>query len=184
MEIEFFHENLTEKDLKLLMEHIQRMAYGEAPLFATTLSSVYDKLVEKTFAQPIPSGSGLGKSVEVQNVAVPRPPLQASTSISGFLSTSTSGGASSSSSQVPALNPGPGPVPSSISPPFVWLRCSQCSRVAGLGDLYNGLRCPQCQPRNAKKGRPYMECPKCRVLQTEITHGANCLKKKCKARFV
>ena len=50
MEIESLHKSFTEKDPELLMEHIQRMAYGETPLFATTLSFVYDKLVEKAFA--------------------------------------------------------------------------------------------------------------------------------------
>ncbi|KAF9642810.1 hypothetical protein BDM02DRAFT_3273313 [Thelephora ganbajun] len=52
MEIQFFHENFTEKDPKLLMDHIQRMASGEAPFFSTTLSLVYGKLLEKAFTQP------------------------------------------------------------------------------------------------------------------------------------
>ena len=49
MEIEFLHQKFTEKDPKLLMDHIQRMASGEAPFFATTLGVVYDKLAEKAF---------------------------------------------------------------------------------------------------------------------------------------
>ena len=99
IEIEFLHKSFTEKDPKLLMEHIQRMAYGEAPFYSTTLSFVYNKLVEKRFPQFIPSGSSLEESVEFQSVADLCPPL----------STSTSDNASSSSPK--------------ISPSLVWLRC-------------------------------------------------------------
>ena len=60
MEIQFLHEKFTEKDPRLLIGHIQRMASGEAPFFATTLGLVYEKLVEKAFSRPVPSGSGLG----------------------------------------------------------------------------------------------------------------------------
>ena len=78
METQFLHDNFTEKDSKLFMEHIQRMAFGEAPFFATTLSLVYDKLVEKAFAQPVPSGSGFRQSVKFESVADPSSPLQPS----------------------------------------------------------------------------------------------------------
>jgi hypothetical protein len=49
MEIQFFHEMITEKDPKLLIDHIERMASGGTPFFPTTLSLVYDKLFEKAF---------------------------------------------------------------------------------------------------------------------------------------
>ena len=62
MEIQFLHKNLTEKDPKLLMDHIKKMASREAPFFATTLSLVFDKLVEKTSPRPVPTGFGFGKS--------------------------------------------------------------------------------------------------------------------------
>ena len=55
MEIEFFHERFTEKDPELLIDHIERMASGEAPFFPTMLSLVYDRLVEKTFPKHVPS---------------------------------------------------------------------------------------------------------------------------------
>ena len=66
-EIEFFHKNFTEKDLKLLMGHLQRMASGEEPYFPTTLSLVYDKRFRGTFAQPVAAGFGLGKSSDTGN---------------------------------------------------------------------------------------------------------------------
>ena len=62
MEIQFLHKNLTEKDPKLLMDHIKKMASREAPFFATTLSLVFDKLVEKTSPRPVPSGFSFGGS--------------------------------------------------------------------------------------------------------------------------
>ena len=105
MEIQLLYESLSKKDFKLFLEHVQRMGSGEAPLFATTLSLVYDKLVEKAFARPIPSGSGVGKPAEVQSVADPRTPFQAPTSIFSFSSTSAFGVGSSSTPQAPAPSP-------------------------------------------------------------------------------
>ena len=61
MEIQFLHKNFTKKDPELLMGHIKKMASREAPFFATTLSLVFDKLVEKTSSRPVPTGSGFGK---------------------------------------------------------------------------------------------------------------------------
>jgi hypothetical protein len=49
MEIEFFHERFADKDPKLLIDHIERMASGGTLFFPTTLSLVYDKLFEKAF---------------------------------------------------------------------------------------------------------------------------------------
>lgn len=55
MEIQFFHERFSEKDPKLLIDHIQRMASGEAPFFSATLSLVYQKLAEKVFPKHTPN---------------------------------------------------------------------------------------------------------------------------------
>ena len=181
IEVQFLHENFTEKDPKLLMEHIQRMASGEAPFFATTLSLVYDKLVERAFARFIPSGSGLGKSTQAQSVASPCPPLQAPTSISGVPSTSTSE-APSSVPQTPVPAPNPGPIPSSTPPPLAWLRCNQCHVPARLEDLYHGMRCPECPERGGGKGRPFMECSLCRIVRA--TRRNHCVRNACQARFV
>ena len=79
MKIQFLHETFTGKEPELLMKHIRRMGSGEAPFFSTTLSLVFDRLVEKTVAQSVPSGSGLKKSIETQDTAVHTTPPQAST---------------------------------------------------------------------------------------------------------
>ena len=67
IEIEFFHKNFTEKDLKLLMGHLRRMASGKEPYFPTTLSLVYDKRFRGAFAQPVAVGVGLKKSPDTGN---------------------------------------------------------------------------------------------------------------------
>ena len=180
IEIQLFHESFAEKDPKLFLEHIQRMTSGEAPFFATTLSLVYDKLVEKAFARPTPSDSGVGKSPEVQNVADPCSPFQASTSIPAVSSTASTNGPSSNP-QAPAPDPEPEPIPSGTSPPLAWLRCFQCRELATLEDLYTGMRCPACPSRGGKRGRPYMQCTLCRTMRTEP--GSNCQKILCGARF-
>jgi hypothetical protein len=181
MEIEFLHEKIPMNDPKLLMEHIQRMASGEAPFFATTLSLVHDKLIEKAFAKPVPSGSGLGKSAEVQSVADPRSPLQASTSVPS-VPIPTSSEATSSSSQAPAPSFALESVPSSTSHGLVWLECVRCSQPARVGALYNGLHCPVCPPKGAKKKRPCMVCTLCGAGQSELRD--KCMRKKCEARFM
>jgi len=181
MEIQFFHDNFTQKDSKLLMEHIQRMASGEAPFFPTTLSLVYDKLVQKALAQPVPSGSGLGKSAEVESVADPCPRPQAPVPISGVPSISTSSDAPSFILQTPAPGPGPVPVPSSTSSPSAWLRCNKCYSPAKLEDLSDGMRCPVCPPR-LKKGRPYMHCSICSAQRS--TPRDDCPSRHCRVRFM
>ena len=75
MEIEFLHRSFTEKSPKPLMEHIQRMASGEAPFFSKTLSLVYDKLVEYAPARPVTSGSNFGKSSEIESQGIVEPAL-------------------------------------------------------------------------------------------------------------
>ena len=181
MEIQFLHENFTEKNPMLLMRHIQRMASGKAPFFATTLGLVYEKLVEKAFARPVPSGSGLGKSAEVESVADPCSPLQPSISVSGAPSTSTFSNASSVSPLVlQTPSPRPEPVPPSIAPRFAWVQCHRCFLPARLGDLYDGLNCPRCPPRDVR-GSAFMQCSLCRTIR--ISRGDTCLKPKCGARF-
>ena len=181
MEIQFLYGNFTQKDSTLLMEHIQRMASGEAPFFATTLSLVYDKLVEKAFAQPAPSGSGLGKSAEVQSVADPCPRPQASISISGVPSTPTFSDAPSFIPQTPAPDPGPEPVPSNTSSTWAQLLCNKCNSPTILEDLSDGMRCPLCPPR-PRKGRPYMHCSLCGAQRS--TPRDDCPSRHCRARFM
>jgi len=179
MEIQFLHESFTEKDPKLLMGHIRRMGSGEAPFFATTLSLVYDKLIERAFAQPAPSCSGLGKSTEVQSITDPCPHLQTLIPISSIPSTSASRGVPSFVLQTPT--PNPGPLSSSTSSSLAWLRCNQCHNPARLEDLYDGMRCPVCPSRSVKKGRPYMQCSLCCAARVSSTD--NCTRRTCRTRF-
>ena len=131
MEIQFLHENFTEKDSKLLMDHIQRMGSGEAPFFSTTLSLVYDKLVEKAFPKHTSPGLGLG----CQSVATPTPPVQASPSTPGI--------ASSSNLQAPA--PVPEPISSEATIKRVeYYQCVRCHGAVSEYDLRNSLHCPRC----------------------------------------
>ena len=65
MEIQFLHERAIEEDPKLMINCIQKMVSREAPFFPTTLSLVYDKLVERAFVthtlfDPRPSGRTKG----------------------------------------------------------------------------------------------------------------------------
>lgn len=174
MEIRFLHESFADKDPKLLMDHIQRMASGEAPFFAGTLSLVYDGLVGKTFTQSTPSSSGLGKPTECQGVAVPSPLLQASTSSSNVPLPSTPSDPPPSGLQAPEPEPALGP--------WTWLQCNQCGNSATKEELYDGLRCPDCPSRGGKKGRPYMQCPLCNVVR--VTPRDICVKILCRARFM
>jgi len=73
MEIQFLHETFTEKDPKLLIDHIQRMVSGEAPFFPATLSLVYDRLVEQTFPKNVSPGSGPWGSTKSQTITTPTP---------------------------------------------------------------------------------------------------------------
>lgn len=175
MEIEFFYETSTEKDPKLLMKHIQRMASGEAPFFATTLSSVYDKLVEKAFAQPIPSGSGFVKPI---NVVAPSFPLQASTSTSSIPSTFTSGVTPPSNLRFPTLDPElrPQPVPSGTDVPWALLQCKTCGEIAMLRDIYVDACCPRCPSRTV------MHCQLCGAVK--LRHKDECARTRCRARFL
>ena len=169
MEIQFLHGNLTERDSKLLMDHIQRMASGEAPFFATTLSLVYDKLVENAFSKHTSPGSGLGS----QNVATPTPPLQ----------TSISNPSVASNSQAPTH--APKPISSNTTIKQVGLKCARCSSVASIHNLRDGLHCPLCPAtgRNGRgeKGWPFMRCKGCDHLR-EMRVGS-CVKANCSGVF-
>ena len=173
MEIQFLLKNFTEKDPKLLMDHIRRMASGEATFFATTLSLVYDKLIEKAFTRPTPSSSSFEKLTEGQGDIIQSLPPQASSS--------TSIDPPPSSLQVPSPEPEHEPAPSSTTPPRAWLRCNQCGNLAGIGDLYDGDRCPECPSRGVKRGRPHMYCQLCNA--TQILHRADCARRACRAIF-
>ena len=192
MEIQFLHNNFIEKDSKLLMERIRRMASGEAPLFATTLSLVYYELVEKVFPRPAPPGFGFGKSAEVESVANHFPPPQPSTSVPSIPSTSAFGipshfgfsytsPAPSFVPQTPAPNPTPTLVPSSTAASLTWLRCHRCHQSAELAELYNGKLCPRCPKKGSKKRPSLMECTSCYTIQT--SHMDKCLKSQCRAKF-
>jgi DNA-directed RNA polymerase subunit RPC12/RpoP len=179
IEIQFLHESFPGKGPKLLVDHIRRMGSGEAPLFATTLSLVYEKLFEKTVARTISSGSGLGKSTEIQDTVVNTTSPQASTS--AFSTLSWLSGTTPSSSQPPV--PTPAPVARSIpsNDRLAWPVCTKCGGRASLRNLHDGVRCPTCPSRSARKGRPYMHCQSCgSVLVKSYT---NCARKVCQARF-
>lgn len=179
IEIQFLHEAFPGKGPKLLVDHIRRMGSGEAPFFSKTLSLVYDKLVEKTVAPPVPSGSGLGKSIEIQETVVDNTPPQASTFT---LPTSSSSGTAPSSSQPPIPIPAPASRPvSSLDERSVWLVCYQCGEPASLEELYGGLRCPTCPSRGPKKGRPYMKCQLCDAGRPERRD--RCMRKACQVKF-
>ena len=135
-EVEFLHKSLAKQNSKkLLMEHIERMASGEAPFFPTTLSLVYDTLVEGYFPQTT-SGPHPGKSRGDQGV------------------TNSTDQATNSTSHT---NP-----PS--APRVSWLECTKCGVYSGLQDLYEGMRCPTCPETGAQGGRPCMKCQLCDVI--------------------
>ena len=190
MEIQFLHETFTGKGPKLLMNHIRRMGTGEVPFFSTTLSLVFDRLVEKASARSVPSGSGSGKSTEIQDTAVHTTLPQASTSAFQTPVVSTSAFptfwasvSASSSSRPPVPTPVPvsRSVPSSNQPPLAWLVCNKCGRRASSAGLYQGLRCPKCPSRSVKKGRPYMYCQLCGNVRAKAR--AKCTTKACRATF-
>lgn len=193
MEIRLLHERFTEKDPKLLMDYIRRMASGETPFFPTTLSMIYDKLVENAFPSPTFS-SVLSESTGNQSVTTPAPPVEASTSASSTSSPSTScitsssilNLASLSNSKVP--NPTPaGPTPLSTTTERAWLKCVRCGEQARLRELHDGLHCPLCsgdgKNGKGKGGRPFMQCLECNRLRVARTD--QCLRRNsCRAKFM
>ena len=175
MEVEFFYKNFTEQNPKLLMDHIRRMASGEALFFSTTLGLIYDKLVERTFVQPAASGSGPVKSGETgDQSATCTPTTQAQGS-----STNVNSPSDPSTNLPPSQqNPEPDPVPLGA----VWLKCWQCGEPARMRDLFDGLRCPLCPPRSLAKGRPFMVCPSCNLVRG--IRRDTCVRLACQTLFV
>jgi hypothetical protein len=181
MEIQFFHERFTEKDPKLLIDYVGRMASGEAPFFPTTLSLVYDKLVENAFPKHIPSGLGpggftLGSSTSTSNVASSSTLAVTSPPVVSFVS--------SPDLQPPAPSPG---LPLNAATKWAGLTCVRigCGRITSIYDLYEGLHCPYC-PETGKNGsletgRPFMRCTQCNTLRD--VHVKVCSKPKCSSRF-
>jgi len=75
MEIQFFRGWFSEGDLEFPIDHVRKMASGEAPFFPTTLSLVYRMLAEKVFPKRTLSGSDLGKHTEGQDDTTPAPSI-------------------------------------------------------------------------------------------------------------
>ena len=185
MEIKFFHKTFTEQNPKPLMEHMQRMASGEAPFFPATLSLVIGTLARKVLPRPITSGSRLGKSREVwdQSVAETAPAITPSSSTPNVDPPLSPSITPSSSSQDLASVSGP----SGTDNHTVSLICLQCGQTSSLGELYAGLRCPLCRCPPKNKGgkkvyrRPYMQCPLCNTSRTTLR--SYCLGSDCEAVF-
>ena len=76
MEIQFLHKMFTGKNPKVLMDHVRRMASGEAPFFPATLGLVYHKLVEEATPKHPPSGPGPDSTTRGQDLPNPTPTLQ------------------------------------------------------------------------------------------------------------
>ena len=179
MEIQFLHNRVTEKDPKLLIDRIQRMASGEAPFFPTTLSLVFDKLVEKACTKRTPLGPGPGVCTESESPVHPTPP-QASTPTSNIPPPpAINTFASSSNLQAPASTHGP--VPPITTPSSTRLECRQCGRASRMRDLRENKRCPLC-PAGSKKGTILMRCSSCKTLRGANT-GA-CGRKGCRKIFL
>jgi len=175
MEIQFLQERFNEKDPEFPIDHIRRMASGEAPFFPTTLSLVYKKLAEKAFPKHASSGSGLDRHTEGQNVTTPTPSPRTSASVSSTTSTS--------SLQVPTSIPVSAPPIITESEP-VRLVCIECGVSSLLQQLHNGLYCPRGlgwaawgEARHTK----CMRCPLCRVVRG--ARRDDCSGKECRVRF-
>jgi len=169
MEIQFLHENFTEKDSKSLTDHIQRMGSGEAPFFAATLSLVYGGLVENALSKHAPLDSGLGG----QGTPTHTPHLHASTS--------TPNVTLSSNSQAPA--PAPEPASSDTTTKWVGLKCTRCYGVSSVRNLRDDLYCPQCPATGWNgRGRPFMRCMTCKRIRE--THVDRCVNANCSGAFI
>ena len=169
MEIQFLHENFTEKDSKSLTDHVQRMGSGEAPFFAATLSLVYGGLVENALSKHTPLDSGLGGQGVPTHTPHPR------------ASTSTPNVTSSSNSQAPA--PAPEPASSDTTTKWVGLKCTRCYGVSSVRNLRDDLYCPRC-PATGWTGRgwPFMRCMTCkRIRETDVDR---CVNANCSGAFV
>ena len=173
MKIKLFHKTFAGRKSKSLMDHIQRMASGDAPFFPATLSLVCSALVRKVLLLPITSGPGLGlklRETRDQSVVAPVPAIQASDSTSNLDPSLTSNITLPSSPR--------SPVPENST---VYLRCFRCNQSAKIRYLYDGLRCQLCDPTTRKKVRPFMRCPLCSTMRTTLR--MDCPKSDCKVVF-
>lgn len=158
MEVRFLRERFTDKNHKLLMDQIRRMASGKAPFLSTTLSLVYDDLIEGAFQNHAPPDSGRGKSTGDQSATTsttPRRRIPIPTS-----------------PRRPIPTPPQRPVPtSSTTVGWGWarLKCTRCHRVASVNNLHDGLHCPRCPEggryKRVGEGRPFMRCTECNTLR-------------------
>ena len=178
MELQLFRERATEMDPKLLVDHIQRMASGEAPLFPTTLSLLYDKLVEKAFVDRTSFGPDPGGCTEGESPIHPDSP-RASTPTLNTPPPAFNTFASSSNLQAPASTHGP--VPPTTTPSPTWLECRQCGHVSWLRDLREGLRCPRC-PMGSPKRKILMQCSSCGTARGK--NRGDCERKTCRKVFL
>ena len=184
MEIQFLHERAIEEDPKLMINCIQKMVSGETPFFPTTLSLVYDKLVEKAFTtrslfDRYPSGRTKGQS-PIRPVHSPRA-SRSTPNINTFLTV----GPAASSSSLQARAPTYEPEPLTTTTQSARLRCIRCYEVAPLQDLHEGLRCPRCPEIvwwTMGWKRPIMQCTSCNLLRVE--NSGHCYRIKCGRRFV
>jgi hypothetical protein len=140
MEIRFLREMFTEKDSKLLMDHVQRMASGEAPFFPKTLGLVYYKLAKKPLQKHTPSGFGPGNPAGGQRLTNPTSALQGSTSTPSITSSPTPNVASSCTSNV-VLPSTSNVVSSSTSSTSSTLPC-RITRSSTIGST--NLQAPPC----------------------------------------
>ena len=179
MEMQFLHERVTEKDPKLLIDRIQRMASGDAPFFPTTLSLVYDKLLEKAFEKRTPFGPGPGECTRGEGLIHPAPPHACTSGASIPSSPAVDPNTSSSNLQTPASTIGP--IPPITTPNSTWLKCRQCGEASRLRDLRNGLYCPRC-PTESKKGKVLMWCSSCKLLRGRVK--GVCERNACRKTFL
>lgn len=178
MEIGFFLKNFDEKNPRLLMEHIQRMASGEAQFLSETLGLVYDKFFENSLPF-VASSSGLGTPPATGGQGISGSTLiaQEPDTTTNQPSSSTSGTAFPHDPQIPSPTLGP-----SNTTRTAKLRCCRCGILLRLQDLYDGMHCPICPEKSAKKGRPWVNCELCGVSRS--LSRVDCARKKCRARFV
>ena len=184
MEMKFFHGTFTGQNPELLTDHIRRMASGEAPFFAATLSLVYGALARKVLPLSITSSSSLIKSGEAgdQSVIEPPPAILASNSTLDLDRSLTPSITQSSGLQESASVSGP----SGIDNHTVSLICRRCGQTANSVELFTGLRCPHCRSRQNRggrkvNGRPYMQCSQCNTPRTTLR--SDCLGSNCGAVF-
>jgi len=173
MEIQFLHEKAIKKDPKLLTGCIRKMGSGEAPFFPTTLSLVYDTLVERAFTTHDPGPS----CTEGQTSVRPVPPSQPSTSTLKVNPPPTvHPPASSSKLRSRASTCEPGPLTTATR--SAWLKCVRCHEVAWLRDLHEGLYCPRCPGDWVG----LMRCTVCNLLRTQKR--GDCSENTCRRTFM